>query len=119
MNRIARNLLMSGLTAAALVAGPARADDEAWERRPPPPLYVPAPPAPAPVYVPAAPWARPVRWGSGDGERWREYRELDVARDRFYARHHRRGERARFESWYSRRRMELAGRWGDHDRDRW
>ncbi len=142
MTRTVRTTLTAAAAlVAALVALPARADhDDGWRRGPPPrpglsasvtvygePEAPPvAYPAPAPAYavpapVPAPPAfvnapVRPARWGAG----WRfaalrhEYRELEQARERFYATWDGRPwARARFEAWYASWRAALGARWAE------
>jgi len=149
MNRIARNAFtVAAAAAVALAATPARADHDEYERGrdcdrhgapavvyapAPAPVYVPAPaPAPVVVYAPApafAPEWRRAEWGAHRrmDELRAEYRELDAARDRFYATWHGNPwRRDRFEAWYASRRDELDRRWAelerwrDHERgERW
>ncbi len=126
MDRAARIALAAAATAFALAALPARvrACDRDDQGHPPPaPVLYPVVPAtvPAPVYPPGehAYWHH----GSEMRELRRQYRRLEMARDRFYATFHGNPwRRDRFEAWYAARHLELdrrraeLERWRGHER---
>jgi hypothetical protein len=108
MKRMIRGIVLGGITAIALLAGAARANDMGHARPPVAPVSTRAP-------------LRLARWDR-DGDHLqmrREYGELSAARERFYRGWHGdRSDRDRFERWRAARSAELDRHWA-HQRDRW
>jgi hypothetical protein len=129
MKRLVRSLAAAALATSAVAAAPARAghgvdasiviEFPGRHRHVPPPP--PPPPPPQVVYVPAPPpHHRCDHHCRHDRHDWREerrdevrrdYRELDRARERFYATWNGSpGKQRKFERWYHERRAELDAR---------
>ena len=106
MTRLVRSLAAAALAVAALAAAPARAGHDCDRPAPPPParrVYVPPPAPPPPVRIEHRGHRR---------ELLREYRRLEHAREKFYARWNGNPrEQRRFERWYDQRRAELDRAW--------
>jgi hypothetical protein len=114
MTPVTKTLIASALAALALAAPAARADYYGGYAHPTAPIGAPV--ATPVVSAPVGYAVQPASFRGYDVE-WRELRE---ARERFYARRHNRGERNRFERWYSERAAELRNRYHPRPRyERW
>ena len=108
MSRLARTLAAASLVVTAVAAAPARADRGCDHDRAPRAVVVVETHGPR-AYPPPPPPAR--EWRRARHELRDDFRDLERARDRFYATWNGRpGPQRRFERWYASRRAELEAR---------